>query len=97
MPYTFSNALASNEEVLEELEATVRRELTKDEIKAELIRAIESLQVTQANDRTTAAMMLFNVKVEVEDFYMDKEANESDLEHYRRIVRSNEFFKKYLQ
>ena len=96
-PFTFSDALASNEEVLETLESTVRREFTKDEIKAELTRAIESLQVTQANDRTTAAMMLFNVKVEVEDFYMDKDANESDLEHYRRIVRSNEFFKKYLQ
>lgn len=97
VPYTFSNALASNQEVLEVLEATVRREFTKDEIKAELIRAVESLQVIQANDRTTAAMMLFNVKVEVEDFYMDKEANESDLERYRRIVRSNEFFKKYLR
>jgi hypothetical protein len=82
---------------LEVLEATVRREFTKDEIKAELIGAIESLQVTQANGRVTAAMTLFNVRVEIEDFYMDKESNESDLEHYKRIVRSNEFFKKYLQ
>lgn len=97
VPYTFSDALASNEKVLEELEVIVRREYTKPEIKAELINAIESLQVTQKKDRTIATITLFKTNVEVEDYFLEKETNESAVEHYKKLVMSNGFFKKYLE
>lgn len=96
-PYTFSNALASNERVLEELEIIVRREFTKDEIKAELIRALESLQVKQRKGETMATIMLFNVSVEVEDYSEPRNGNEPPAEHYKRIVKSNQLFKRYLE
>ena len=97
VPYTFSDALASNQEVLEELEVILRREYTKPEIKAELLNAIESLQVTQKKNRTVATITLFKTNVEVEDYAFEKESKESALEHYKKVVMSNEFFKKYLE
>jgi hypothetical protein len=96
LPYTFSNALASNEEVLKVLETTLTSQFTKEEIEAELLKAIESLQVKRRNSRTKSTMILFGVKVELDDFFMDNEPNESELEHYKRLAASNELFRKYL-
>ena len=96
-PYTFSNGLASNHQVLEELETIVRREFTKAEIKAELIHALESLQVKQRKGETIATVKLLNVSVEVEDYSEPSDPNEPPTEHYKRIVTSNQLFKKYIE
>ena len=97
VPYTFSDALASNQDVLEELDTVVRREFTKAELKAEFINALESMQVKKTKGGTTATITLFNVDVEVEDYSEPKDSNEAFTEHYKQIVTSNQLFKKYLE
>lgn len=93
VPYTFSSALASNEEVLEALETILSKTFTKEDIKAELLRGIESIKVKQRGDRTKGEITLFNVSVEIENYEV---SDEPTLEHYRRTVKLNRLFKKYL-
>ena len=93
IPYIFSNALASNEGVLEELSTILDKHFTKADIRAEMNKAIESLTIEKKKKETIATIQLFNVNVAVE-YYEDTKGDGK--EFYKEIVRKSEFFKKYL-
>jgi tetratricopeptide (TPR) repeat protein len=97
VPYTFSDALASNQSVLEELDTVVRHEFTTAQIKAEFTHALQSLQLKKRKHGTTATITLFNVDAEVEDYSDPTGSNEALIQRYKEIVTANELFKRYLE
>lgn len=96
VPHSFENGLASNARVLDELDTIVSQNFTKEEIKAELNRALTSMAVSRKKKETIVTIKLFNVEVNVDFYWQHPEPGKSAVEHYKDIIRSNPFFKKYL-
>lgn len=95
LPYIFSNALASNEEVLRELSHLLEAIYTKEENREEFTRALASLEVKETKKQTRAFIQLYGVKVEVEDYFYDMETNGSK-DYYHGKLKEHELFKRFL-
>jgi tetratricopeptide (TPR) repeat protein len=97
VPRVFTNALASNENLLMEMIAILESNFTQEQIRTELTKAIASLTIERKKKERVAFITLFGVKAEVEDSYFDpRMQNQSDTEYFEKIVKENMLFKKFL-
>jgi len=98
LPYMFTQALASNEEVLDELIMVLEKNFTKADLREEFTRSLATLTVKKTKKEMNATVMLYGVKVEVEDYMYeeDKDGTLSPQEHYQNVVKENRLFKKFL-
>jgi tetratricopeptide (TPR) repeat protein len=94
LPYIFSDALASNQEVLRELSHLLEEAFTKEQNREEFARALASLQVKENKKETRATIELYGVKVEVEDYSFDTKTNTK--EYFQQKLTEHELFKKFL-
>jgi tetratricopeptide (TPR) repeat protein len=94
LPYIFSDALASNEEVLRELSHLLEEHFTQEQNQQEFTRALASLQLNEKKKRPSATIELYGVKVEVEDYSYDTKTNAR--EYFLQKLKEHELFKKYL-
>lgn len=92
VPYTFSDALASNQELLELLINILSRNYTDDEIKQQLNQALSTIQLKKKNQGATIA--LFGKQVPMNDFVLADDAY--DLAHYQHIANDNLLFRRFL-
>jgi len=93
-PYIFSDALASNQEVLRELSHLLEKAYTKEQNQQEFIRALASLEVKENKKEARATIELYGVKVEVEDYSYDSKSNSK--EYFQRKLKEHELFKRFL-
>ncbi|MEO7990784.1 MAG: hypothetical protein ABI663_14645 [Chryseolinea sp.] len=101
LPYTFTNSLASNNGVLDKLVEVLEKNYSKEVLRQEFARSFASLAIKQNKKETHASVLIYGVKVEVEDSYfsMDEENRTkpaSETERYQNIVKGNKLFKKFL-
>lgn len=99
LPHMFSDALASNEEVLTELEDIIDKHYSKDESQAEFEKALASLEVKDVKKHRSGTIILYGVKIEIEDYFYDydeKSSKVSDEERYKQKVLDNPLFKRFL-
>ena len=96
LPYIFADALASNDDVLDELAGILERNYMRDAIQQEFKRALASLEVKETKKNTSVTILLYGVTIDVQDFFVDPAADGSGKEHYQKIVEENALFKKFL-
>jgi hypothetical protein len=93
LPYIFSDALASNREVIRELTRLLEANFTKEQNKQEFTRALSSLSLKENRKEVRATIELYGVKVEVEDYFFDPKSNAN--EYFQQKVKENELFQKF--
>lgn len=96
LPYVFSNALASNDEVLDQLSTVLQKHFRMEELREEFKRAVESLEIKETRKEKSAYIHLFNVSVPVLDVHFEPEKNLSDKENYQKVIEANALFQKFL-
>ena len=96
LPFIFSDALASNDDVLDELSGILERNYTRDSIQQEFKSALMSLEVKETKKNTSVTILLYGVTIQVQDFFFEQAADVSGKEHYQKIVEENALFKKFL-
>ena len=94
LPYIFSDALASNQEVLRELSHLLETAFTKEQNQQEFTRALASLEVKENKKEPRATIELYGVKVEVEDYFFDTKTDAK--EYFQKKVKEHELFQKFL-
>ncbi len=94
LPYIFSDALASNEEVLRELSHLLESHFTKEQNQQEFSRALATLEVKENKKNRKATIELYGVKVNVEDYFFD--AKTEAKEYFENKVKENELFRRFL-
>jgi len=98
VPYIFPDYLSSDEEVNEELIRILQNHFTKEEIRTELTKAMQSLKVKSNRKKTKATLTLFGVKVTLDPYFAeDGDKSTSEIESYKKMVAESVLFKKFLQ
>jgi tetratricopeptide (TPR) repeat protein len=98
LPSIFFNGLASNEDVLVELERIIDQAYSKEQAGAEFKQALASFTFKKEKKQTSATIELYGIKINVRGFeYFDEDSKKlSEEERYRQTVVNNVLFKKYL-
>jgi len=99
LPHVFSNGLASNERILDQLISLLAKNYSKESIREELNRSLASLEVKKTKDEENVTVMLYGMKVEVYGYYaMEKRAKKSASmeEYYQSVVKGNRLFTTFL-
>ncbi|MBI1768070.1 MAG: tetratricopeptide repeat protein [Bacteroidetes bacterium] len=97
VPHIFPDYLSSDKDVNEELIAILQNHFTKEEIRTELTRAMQSLEVKSTKKKTTATLQLYGVKVKLDSYFEEEDhKSTSALERYKKMVTESELFKKFL-
>ena len=98
LPYIFTQALASNADVLDELIVVLEKNFTKLDLREEFRRSLSTLTVKKTKKEVNATVTLYGVKVEVEDYMYEEDKGKtlSLQEHYQNVVKENKLFKKFL-
>jgi tetratricopeptide (TPR) repeat protein len=94
LPYIFSDALASNEEVLRELSHLLEAQFTYEQNQQEFSRALATLEVKENKKNRKATIELYGVKVDVEDYFLD--ATTDAKVYFENKLREHELFRKFL-
>ena len=94
LPYIFSDALASNEEVVRKLLHLLEANFTEEQNRQEFARALASLEVKEKKKDPRAIIELYGVKVPVIDYFYDSKT--SPREHFQQKVKEHELFQKFL-
>jgi tetratricopeptide (TPR) repeat protein len=94
LPYIFSDALASNQEILRKLSHLLETNFTAEQNRQEFARAMASLEVKENKREPRASIELFGVKIVVEDYFYDRQSHAK--EYFHKKVMEHELFKRFL-
>ncbi len=94
VPYTFSDGLASNQQLLELLINILFRNYTSEEIKLQLNQSLASIELKKKG--RTATLVLFGKSVNLNEFYFDSDSKHVALVDYQNMVKENILFKTFL-
>lgn len=95
LPYIFSNALASNEEVLRLLTDILEAHYSQEQNQQAFAKALATLEIKETKKSTRAFINLYDVKIEVNDYNYETK-NNSSKEYYEHSLREHELFKRFL-